>query len=97
MRSTLISLATCLLISSAVVAQDTPAQPKVIPPGVVRVEGDVRTVFQVLTSRRARLGISVNLRARDTDSKRTMRLNVRHRFRRESIVGQGEVRLTART
>jgi Trypsin-like serine proteases, typically periplasmic, contain C-terminal PDZ domain len=68
MRSTLISLATCLLISPAVVAQDTPAQPKVIPPGVIRVEGDVRPVFQVLTSRRARLGISVNLRARDTDS-----------------------------
>ena len=68
MRSTLISLATCLLISPAVVAQDTPTQPRVIPPGVIRVEGDVRPVFQVLTSRRARLGISVNLRARDSDS-----------------------------
>ena len=68
MRRSLISLATCLLISPAVVAQDTPTQPKVIPPGVIRVEGDVRPVFQVLTSRRARLGISVNLRARDTDS-----------------------------
>jgi hypothetical protein len=68
MRRSLITLATCLLISPAVVAQDTPSQPKVIPPGVVRVEGDFRPVFQVLTSRRARLGISVNLRARDTDS-----------------------------
>ena len=68
MRRSLISLATCLLISPALVAQDSPNQPKVIPPGVVRVEGEVRPMFQVLTSRRARLGISVNLRARDTDS-----------------------------
>src|SRR5207342_2115831 len=63
---TLTLLAASLLMASLLEAQDQPG----VPPDVYyRVEGDAQgPAFQMLTSRRARLGISVNLRARDTDS-----------------------------
>lgn len=67
---TLSLLVPSLLAVSTLAAQVQPEGPPVVPPDVyLRVEGDAQgPAFQMLTNRRARLGISVNLRARDTDS-----------------------------
>ena len=67
---TLALLSLPLMVASVLGAQEQPAAPRAAPPDVyLRVEGDPEApAFQVLTNRRARLGISVNLRARDTDS-----------------------------
>lgn len=63
-----------ILLSASLSAQEprlvppdsspAPRRPRVMPPADFRAEGRV----QLFTSRRARLGITINMRARDTDS-----------------------------